>query len=214
MSLVWLRTELAAWRAPKCPIPLWVTAAVSWVPPSPCPFPVPMLPKDWGIDPGSSHVCHFGGKGHATHPSAPKQKPSQGSFRGCRVLFSSPAVSSPRVTLAVAMGEVVARSWGRWAGSSPGRWRCWVWASGFWERVNYPMEEGQILLGVSPWWLGTAEPGAGPVTPLLPACRSPSVRLSVAAQRRRLPTAHRRHHPPPCCPPPGLSLLSLRFCTR
>lgn len=75
----------------------------------------PCCPKTGGSIVAAATCVTLGDKRHATHPSVTKEEPSQGSSRGRRVLPSPPAVSSPRVTLAVAMGEVVARSQG-WMG--------------------------------------------------------------------------------------------------
>ena len=80
----------------------------------------------------------LGDKGRATHPSVPKEEPSQGSSRRHRVLCSPPAVSSPRVMLVVAMGEAVARSEGRMV------------------RVQ-PWEEEVKVMGLGTWLLGRSE---------------------------------------------------------
>lgn len=180
-----------------------------WVPQ--CPSPAPTLPKDWGINPDSTHA--LGDKGGATRPLVPKKEPPRGCSRGRGVLCSPPAVPSPGVVLVVAMGEAVARSQG-WEG------RVWPWEEevmglGTWVLGRCEFPHGKRpnsaqcvswVAGHGPAWGGTGDPS--------PPCLQIPVCLSVAAQRRCPPTAHRCHCPPPHHPPPGLSLLSLRFCTR
>lgn len=94
----------------------------------------------------------LGNKRHVTCISVPKEEPAQGSF-----LRSPPTVSSPRVMLAVAMGEAVACSQ-EWVGTV----QPWeeVEAMGlspeFCGRGEFPMEKGQMLLGAFPQWLAMA----------------------------------------------------------
>lgn len=183
--------ELAAWRTPKF-LPGPGLLSHDCVPQAPSLYPCCL--KTGGSIMAAATCVTLGIKGRATHPSVPKEEPSQSSSPGCSVTSMCDTRHSN----------------GRGSGTQPRvDGQVWSWEEG-------EMILGSVVLGRDSFPCGKW-PNSSLCVPSVsghgrahrrtgdpsPPCLQIPVCLSIAAQRRHPPTAHRHHHPPPHHPLPG-----------